>query len=78
MGHYSRAWSLIGQAVRTAMDLQLDQVPDGVVHILKAKTRSKHIILGCFALDTMIAARLSRKPHLRAHDIDQIGLSTLR
>ncbi|KUJ14175.1 uncharacterized protein LY89DRAFT_620494 [Mollisia scopiformis] len=74
MGNYSRAWSLIGQAVRIAMDLRLDQPPDPVVHLLKAKTRSKHVILGCFALDTLIAARLGRKPHLRAHDIDQIGL----
>ncbi|CZR64092.1 related to quinic acid utilization activator [Phialocephala subalpina] len=74
MGFHSRAWSLIGQAVRTAMDLQLDQPPDPVANLLKAKTRSKHVILGCFALDTLIAARLSRKPHLRAHDIDQVGL----
>jgi hypothetical protein len=74
MGHHSRAWSLIGQAVRIAMDLQLDQPPDPVANLLKAKTRAKHVILGCFALDTLIAARLGRKPHLRAHDIDQIGL----
>ncbi|KAE8443737.1 hypothetical protein EG329_001417 [Mollisiaceae sp. DMI_Dod_QoI] len=74
LGRYSRAWSLIGQAVRTAIDLQLDQPLDPVANLLKAKTRSKHVILGCFALDTLIAARLNRKPHLRAQDIDPIGL----
>lgn len=74
MGHHSRAWSLIGQAVRIALDLQLDRAPDPVASLSKAKTRAKHVILGCFALDTLIAARLARIPHLRAQDIDQIGL----
>jgi hypothetical protein len=71
MGHYNRAWSLIGQAVRAAIELQLDQT-SGISR--KAKSRSKHVFLGCFALDTLISARLNRRPHLRTEDIDDIGL----
>ncbi|KAK0112035.1 hypothetical protein ONS96_001296 [Cadophora gregata f. sp. sojae] len=71
MGHFSRAWSLIGQAVRAAIDMQLDQ-PSEVDS--RAKSRFKHVFLGCFALETLIAARLKRRPHLRAEDADLAGL----
>jgi hypothetical protein len=69
MGLYSRAWSLVGQAVRAAIDLQLDRPLDQS----KAKSRSKHVFLGCFVLDTLIAARLSRRPHLRTDDLEHVG-----
>jgi hypothetical protein len=71
-GRYSRAWSLIGQAVRIALDLQLDQPTDSSAS--KSKSRAKHVFLGCFALDTLVAARLNRRPHLRSEDLDHIGL----
>jgi Fungal specific transcription factor domain len=74
MGHYSRAWSLIGQAARAAIDLNLDRPMDLVSNSTKARSRSKHVFLGCFVLDTLVAARLKRRPHLRTDDIDAIGL----
>lgn len=72
LGRYSRAWSLVGQAVRIAIDLQLDRSPDSSNS--KSKSRLKHVFLGCFALDTLIAARLSRRPHLRSDDLDHVSL----
>jgi hypothetical protein len=72
LGRYGRAWSLVGQAVRIAIDLQLDRQPNSSTS--KSKSRSKHVFLGCFALDTLIATRLSRRPHLRSEDLDNIGL----
>lgn len=74
MGQYGRAWSLIGQAVRAAVDLHLDRPMDLVSNSTKARSRSKHVFLGCFVLDTLVAARLKRRPHLRTDDIDAIGL----
>ncbi|CAG8982994.1 hypothetical protein HYALB_00003573 [Hymenoscyphus albidus] len=70
-GEFSRAWSLIGQAVRAAIDLELDTDAETIVN--KPKSRSKHVYLGCFVLDTLVAARLRRRPHLRSQDIDLVG-----
>jgi hypothetical protein len=73
MGHLGRAWSLVGQAVRAAIDLELDKTPDNNQSASKSKSRAKHVFLGCFVLDTMIAARLGRRPHIRADEIDAVG-----
>lgn len=71
IGQFSRAWSLIGQAVRAAIDLELGLASDPAFN--RPKSRSKHVYLGCFVLDTLIAARLGRRPHLRADDINSVG-----
>lgn len=73
MGYLGRAWSLVGQAVRAAIDLELDKAPDPYESAAKSKSRAKHVFLGCFVLDTMIAARLGRRPHIRADDIDAVA-----
>jgi hypothetical protein len=69
------AWLLSGQAVRIAFQLGLNQRRDMSLQTagLSATTREKHVLLGCFAVDTLIAARLGRPPHLTAKDIDVIG-----
>jgi Fungal specific transcription factor domain len=74
LGHYSRAWSLVGQAVRAAIDLQLDRPAALSSDSARYRSRSKHVFLGCFVLDTMLSARLKRRPHLRSDDIDVVGL----
>lgn len=74
--YWNRAWILIGQAVRIAINLGLDngskdnpsQYPS-----TDKKSRSQHVFLGCFALDTLIACRLGRKPQLRKEDADRVG-----
>ncbi|TAQ87310.1 hypothetical protein B7494_g4346 [Chlorociboria aeruginascens] len=73
IGHLSRAWLLVGQAVRVAIDLGIDKVSFEDEIKYKTKSRSKHVFLGCFILDTIIAARLGRRPHLRSDDIEQVG-----
>lgn len=65
---WKQAWLLIGQAVRIAIDLQLgDQTDDG-------KSRERHVYFGCFVLDTFIAARMERLPHIRNQEALQEGL----
>lgn len=67
-GQFSRAWLLVGQAVRAAIELRLDRPSDPGF-----QTRSRHVFLGCFALETLVAARLGRRPHLRSDDADVAG-----
>jgi hypothetical protein len=73
-GHLSRAWLLIGQAVRIAIDMGLGRPSDDILMALKAPSRAKHVFLGCFVLDTIIASRLGHRPHLRTEDVEQVGL----
>lgn len=72
-GHLSRAWLLIGQAVRIAIDMGLGLPSDDILISLKSPSRTKHVFMGCFVLDTIIAARLGRRPHLRAEDMELVG-----
>jgi hypothetical protein len=74
LGHLNRAWLLIGQAVRIGLDLGLAQPQDDILAVLKSGSRTKHVFLGCFILDTIVAARLNHRPHLRAEDVERIGL----
>lgn len=73
IGHLSRAWLLIGQGVRVATYLGLDRPSDDILKAF-SKSRTKHVFLGCFVLDTIIAARLGHRPHLRADEVDIVGL----
>jgi hypothetical protein len=74
IGHPRKAWFLVGQAVRVAFDLGLNKHTDDILLPLKTKSRNKRVFLGCFVIDTMLAARLEHRPHLRAEDVDQVGL----
>ncbi|KAG0646699.1 Quinic acid utilization activator [Hyphodiscus hymeniophilus] len=69
----TRAWFLIGQAVRAATSLGLGRPSDDIMKAF-SKSRAKHVFLGCFVLDTIISARLEHRPHLRAQDVDLVGL----
>jgi hypothetical protein len=63
------AWLLSGEAVRIAFQLGLHQPKSEST----LKPREKHVFLGCFAVDTLISARLKMPPHLTSDDIDAIG-----
>ncbi|KFY21574.1 hypothetical protein V493_07284 [Pseudogymnoascus sp. VKM F-4281 (FW-2241)] len=65
---WKQAWSLIGQAIRIALELGLEK------HADDAKSRNRHVFFGCFVLETLVAARLNRSPHLRAQDALNCGL----
>ncbi len=60
---WSRAWIIIGHAVRVAMDINVGQVA----------ARGKHVLFGCFILDTLVSARLGRCPHMRREEIEPFG-----
>ena len=76
LGNVTAAWLLIGQAARRALDMGLDMSPVNASEYPDQETSSgshKHIFSGCFALDTLVAARLGRRPHLRRADITEVG-----
>ena len=72
IGQLWRAWFLIGQAVRAATYLGLGRPSNDILRVF-SKSRTKHVFLGCFVLDTIIAARLEHRPHLRSQDVDLVG-----
>lgn len=71
---WAAAWVLVGQAVRTAQILGLDNPPSTVIEDNKAAGRSKHVFLGCFLLETLIAAQTGQVPSLRKSDLTKVGL----
>lgn len=69
---WDRAWLLVGQAGRIAINLGLDEgIKDS--KSVERKTRSTHVFLGCFVLDTLIAANLGRSPQLSNDDVRRAG-----
>ncbi|ESZ92488.1 hypothetical protein SBOR_7151 [Sclerotinia borealis F-4128] len=74
LGHFNRAWILVGQAVRIAIELGLEKSSAEDLKSSKHSSRSKHVFLGCFALDTLVAARLRRRPHLSSDDLEPVGI----
>lgn len=69
------SWFLVGQAVRIATDMQLDRHSPGQHRKdLVQGGIERNTFLGCFVLDTLVAARLGRRPQLRTDDIRTIGL----
>ena len=76
LGNVTASWLLIGQAVRRALDMGLGASSANFSGYQDEETSSgshRHIFSGCFALDTLVAARLGRRPHLRRADAAQIG-----
>ncbi|KAJ5382873.1 hypothetical protein N7517_000784 [Penicillium concentricum] len=74
---WTAAWMLVGRAVRIAHVLGLNQpsyssssrTPDQE----KQLGRAKHVFLGCFILETLIAESISQFPSLRKADLVRIG-----
>ena len=64
-GRISSSWKLVGQAVRMAIDIGLDKPTEF--------SRGRNAFVACFNIDTLISARLRRKPHLRTKDVQSVG-----
>ncbi|KAJ5135738.1 uncharacterized protein N7515_005016 [Penicillium bovifimosum] len=62
---WTSSWMLVGQAVRIARVLGLDEP--------QQLARAKHVFLGCFVLETLISESTSRCPSLRKADLAKIG-----
>ncbi|KAL5336990.1 fungal-specific transcription factor domain-containing protein [Aspergillus crustosus] len=73
---WAAAWILVGQAVRIAQSLGLNNPPATSNPTEEGKTagRSKHVFLGCFILETLIAAQTGQIPSLRRNDLTKVGL----
>lgn len=65
---WAKAWLYVGQAVYLAVDLGHIARRAGLSHGMYDDDRSR-TVLGCFVLETLIAARLNRRPYLRRSDI---------
>jgi len=74
---WTSAWLLVGRAVYIIMDLRIIQhktqgyATDVFTSIDDGQKRAA---LGCFLLDTLISARLGRRPYLKRSDFRSIGL----
>lgn len=74
---WTAAWMLVGHAVRVAQTLGLDQpsFPSSSRSPEHSKQlgRAKHVFLGCFILETLIAEQTSQCPSLRKDDLARVG-----
>ncbi|PKX94210.1 putative C6 transcription factor QutA [Aspergillus novofumigatus IBT 16806] len=70
---WKAAWVLVGQAVRIARWLGLGSPLTGMTGNEKGSTRSKHVFLGCFVLETLVAIKTGQVPSLRKEDLVKTG-----
>lgn len=74
---WTSAWMLVGHAVRIAQTVGLDQpsfhAPPKLPEQGKQAGRAKHVFLGCFVLETLIAEQTSQCPSLRKDDLARVG-----
>jgi len=76
---WTAAWMLVGHAIRVSLARGLDQ-PSFLTTSSKSSEqdkqlgRAKHVFLGCFVLETLIAGQTSQRPSLRKDDLSRVGL----
>ncbi|KAF7184524.1 hypothetical protein CNMCM7691_005646 [Aspergillus felis] len=70
---WNAAWMLVGQAVRIARWLGLGSPLTGMAGDKEGSARSKHVFLGCFVLETLIAIKTGQEPSLRKEDLVKTG-----
>jgi hypothetical protein len=74
---WTASWMLVGQAVRISHTLGLDQPSYPQTSRTSDQEtklgRAKHVFLGCFVLETLIAEQTSQCPSLRKADLARVG-----
>ncbi|EPS32280.1 hypothetical protein PDE_07240 [Penicillium oxalicum 114-2] len=72
---WNAAWMLVGQAIRIAQILRLDQPSFEVAthSITRTAGRAQHVFLACFLLETLTAEQTSQLPCLRKGDLARVG-----
>ncbi|KAH6898025.1 hypothetical protein B0T10DRAFT_577500 [Thelonectria olida] len=70
-GSWSVAWVTIGQSVYIASSLKLLDNAGQAQRTLDEGV--KRTLLGCIALETLLASRLNCRPHFRQDDIQKVG-----
>lgn len=71
-GNLGQAWSFVGKAVYHAVELGL--LKSGDTQSPPLDDRSKRVTLSCFVLETLLSARLHRRPYMRTSDVESVGL----
>lgn len=71
-GNLRLAWSFVGRAVYHAVELGL--LTSGITQSSPLNLRSKRVMLSCFVLETLLSARLHRRPYMRTSDVQSVGL----
>lgn len=71
-GNLGLAWSFVGRAVYHAVELNL--LNSGVTQSPPLDDRSKRVILSCFVIETLLSARLHRRPYMQTSDVHSVGL----
>lgn len=69
---WAAAWMLVGQAVRISQLLRLDDPSESEV-ASRSHGRTKHVLSGCFVLETLIAMQTQQLPSLRKDDLTKTG-----
>lgn len=72
---WTAAWMLVGHAVRITLTLGFDRPSFTAPSRSPGQQvgRSKHVFLGCFVLETLIAEHTSQCPSLRKDDLARVG-----
>ncbi|KAF9889712.1 hypothetical protein FE257_007018 [Aspergillus nanangensis] len=65
------AWMLVGRAIRIYQCLGLNSTLAS--NDMQPSGRSKHVFLGCFVLETLVALRTGQVPCLRKEDLSRVG-----
>jgi len=71
LGQSKAAWLLVNQAISNGIDLGLTDTT--LVTLSGSKSRNKHVLLGCFYLDTLLSTCLGRLPRLRKESALEVG-----
>lgn len=70
---WASAWVSVGFAIRISLYLGLDHPLLGSSDSQNPSSRRKHVFLGCFALETLVASQIGRLPQLRKEHIAKIS-----
>ncbi|EEP76577.1 predicted protein [Uncinocarpus reesii 1704] len=71
LGDWTAAWLLSNQATSLVLHLGIGRQADHRQHPVSHQTKA--VFLGCFVVDTLLAVRLGRCPHMRPEDLAPVG-----
>jgi hypothetical protein len=70
LGRASTSWVLVGQATRYAIEIH-SNLPSAASD---KSSRARHVLMGCFLLDTLLSARLGRPAHMHSRYVASLGV----
>jgi hypothetical protein len=73
MGQFRDAWLFINHAINISIDIGIGISSTPNQSSTLSVGREKHVFLGCFCLDTLIAVCLGRCPRIQSDDVETTG-----